>query len=498
MAEHTVSLTANEGIFRGLSKQNMLFHQCVAELVDNAIAAKRLDTKFRVDIIFAPVAGNHDLVDLYVADNCKGMDLALLKKALQLGESATTDSRLNEHGFGLKNALATLSGGNGPWSLWTRVPGTKTTVSAVGPFRPQMTIRDDVPFPTQEFLSADTSTLVKVTTRLSFVRTVQGRGAPTSNLSALRLWLIEHLGVMYRGYLQQDPEADDSSGVIVVSIGSDRLRVPQIPVPLGNRNKVYLEVEIDGKVTKLEYHYGALDEVARDKLVRGERAKYYYQKNIPTQGIDIRLGKRTIATRQFETIWKSKDGKAQISRHNNYNDFLGELRIPELPRGVLSTVNNKSDFNLDDPNWAKIFDVLNQDQYRPVENVREKSETALRDKWVGMLKAVNPEDHITTDRSVWPTGTKIDVYRKTSDGNVLIYELKVGEASPINLYQLKMYWDGLVLDKTGEQPKEATLLVEDFSTRIEEMANMMNTLPTPKKTKPYNFKLERHKDKGLL
>jgi hypothetical protein len=59
-----------------------------------------------------------------------------------------------------------------------------------------------------------------------------------------------------------------------------------------------------------------------------------------------------------------------------------------------------------------------------------------------------------------------------------------------------MYWDGLVLDKK-EYPSEAILLVEEFSTNLEEMANMMNKLPTPSQSKPYNFKIEKLRDKGL-
>ena len=84
----------------------------------------------------------------------------------------------------------------------------------------------------------------------------------------------------------------------------------------------------------------------RDKLIKGKKAKFYYQQNQPTQGIDIRLGKRVIATWQFETIWN-------VSRHNSFNDFVGELLIPDLPRGVLSTTNTKTDFNLDDPDLGK-------------------------------------------------------------------------------------------------------------------------------------------------
>ena len=100
MAEYEVILVANEGIFRGLAKQNMLFHQCVCELIDNAIAAKREDQKFRIEVILS--RRNDDIVDVYVVDDCRGMSLEVFKMALQLGVSATTDNRLNEHGFGMK------------------------------------------------------------------------------------------------------------------------------------------------------------------------------------------------------------------------------------------------------------------------------------------------------------------------------------------------------------------------------------------------------------
>ncbi len=493
MAIHKVPLVANKGIFAGLAKQNMLFHQCVGELVDNAIAATPHQRKFKIDIVFS--SGPPDAVDLYIADNCAGMTLDHLERALQLGEPATTSNRLNEHGFGLKNALATLSGGNGPWKIWTRPTGVKSCFSAEGPFAPEMHVEDSDTFPTEDFLPSDMSTLIKVTVRTSFIQSVQGRGAPAKDLSPLREWLIEHLGVMYRGYLEQDPTTSEEAGVIVVSIKNDSLRVPPIPVPLAQVRTEYLDVELGGNVTKVKYVFGLLDRVKCDQLVRGKPAKFYYQGNIPTQGIDIRLGKRVIATRQFETIWKTDDGQHQLSRHNNYNDFLGELSIGEQPRGILTTVNNKTDFNLDDPDWRKIFERING--IRPPKQPRETSEAELRKKWIKMLKATNPDDTVTDDVNVWPTGTAIDVYRKTPQDRVIIYELKAGTGSPINLYQLKMYWDGLVLDKK-EQPSEAVLLVEDFNNPLELMANMMNQLPVPSGSKPYNFKIERLKDKGLL
>ena len=255
-----------------------------------------------------------------------------------------------------------------------------------------------------------------------------------------------------------------------------------------------------GQTYQLKYNYGTLDEVKRDSLVKGKKAKFYYQGNLATQGIDIRLGDRVIATRQFETIWRGKD-TTQIARHNKYNDFVGELLIPDLPRGVLSTVNNKTDFNLDDAGWNRIFDLMNA--YKPIETAKELGEKELKSKWMSMLKATNPKDRIEDEHCVWNTGVRIDVFRQKAepDNSIILYELKVGSAAPIHLYQLKMYWDGLVI--TGEQPDEAVLLVEDYNSNIEEMANSMNKLAAPlmpdgTQSKQYNFKLTKYSEVNLM
>jgi hypothetical protein len=147
-------------------------------------------------------------------------------------------------------------------------------------------------------------------------------------------------------------------------------------------------------------------------------------------------------------------------------------------------------------------------KFKPIKDIREKSEADLRKKWMNMLKATNPHDVVSDNVAVWPTATKIDVYRKINTTNeIIIYEIKVGRAAPLHLYQIKMYWDGLVLN--GEQPKEAILLVEDYSTNLEQMANLMNLMPPPnfptptsatkaKQSAAYNFLIRKHADVNLL
>jgi hypothetical protein len=491
MAQHEIELIATSGVFRGLAKQNMLFHQCISELIDNSIAQKRKRNSFEVEVIFQDKGEGK--YGVYICDNSNGMDIEKLKNALQLGKEPDPNSdRLHEHGFGLKNSLATLTRGNGFWKIWSKTKDSPIS-SVQGPFGPKMLIEDDDAFPTQDFLPSDLSTIVYAETSIDYIRTVQGRGGPTNDIFKLRKWLIEHLGVFYRGYLTQDAKTYDIDGSIKVSINKDRVRVNPVLVPFSNSEIKRFKVELDGVEYELEYEFGTLDEFKRDKLVQGEKTQYYYLKNIPTQGIDVRLGKRVLATAMLDSIWKTQDGKSQLNRHNDYNDFVGEIRIPNVPRGVLTTVNNKTDFNLDDNGWVKIFDELNK--VKPPKTIREKTEKGLQNKWIEMLKATNPDETISDERNVWPTGVRIDAYRKKENKDIIIYELKVGSAQPIHLYQLLMYWDGLEI--VGETPREAILMVEDYSNTIEEMVSLINSELKTKNGKSYNIKIEKHRDKGL-
>lgn len=116
-----------------------------------------------------------------------------------------------------------------------------------------------------------------------------------------------------------------------------------------------------------------------------------------------------------------------------------------------------------------------------------------------MLKAVSPSDKVTDEVNVWQTGTRIDVTDE-GFGKYVIYELKVAKAEPLNLYQLKMYWDGLVL--AGVQPTEGVLLAQSYTPALKDMADKMNAMPAPNlpdghPSAPYNFKLATHQQKCL-
>lgn len=484
--------------FEGLRRQGMLFHQAVCEIVDDALAATP-EGQAHVAIALAADA-DKNYMSLAIADWGCGMNLDELTNALQLGSLPTGNNRLNEHGFGLNNALACLSDENGTWSIFTRKDkGDYLKVS--GPFDTRMTVETvaNLNLPNNMNLYwEEPSTVVCVRVPMDVVRTVQRQGRRLMNLVLIRTWLTEHLGVTYRGYLEQNPNTMDAYAKIVMTIGENVCFVAPVEVPVMRAYVEILEVELGGESVKMAYRYGALNAAKCETLVQGSRARYYYQNNQPTQGIDIRLGKRVIATAMLSEIWVKENG-SPIQRHNHYNDFVGELCIPELPRGVLATLNNKTGIDRTDPGWEAVFEALQQ--YQPPKNATSYEEAELKRKWVERLCAADDDNDVSTEVSVWPTGTRIDVVASNPMGKYDIYELKVRKAEPQDLYQLRMYWDGLVL--SGVQPTRGTLLADSYTDNLKKMMQMMNELPAPNfpdggPSGKYCFTLATLKEKGLV
>ena len=494
---YEIPINITRKAFEGLRRQGMNFHQAVCEIVDDALAASAQQAL--VCIAFA-ADEDKNYLNMAVADWGCGMDINGLTNALQLGSLPTGNNRLNEHGFGLNNALACLSDEAGTWSIYTRRDkGDYLKVS--GPFDTHMTAAavgaPDLPEGLNLYWD-EPSTVVYIRVPMDTVRTVQRRSSVRlTDLAVLRTLLSEHLGVTYRGYLEQNPDTMDPYAKIAVSIGKNVQFVAPIEVPMTMMQRETLEVELGGEVVTATYIHGLLDKTKCETLVQGCRAKYYYQGNQPTQGIDIRLGRRVIATAQLGEIWRKEDG-TPIARHNSYNDFVGELILPEVPRGVLATLNNKTGIDRSDHGWETVFEAMQE--YPPQKNTLCFSEEELKKKWADLQRSVDDENDVSTEFTVWPTGTRIDVLVSNDAGKCDIYEMKARKAEPLNLYQLKMYWDGLVL--SGVQPTRGTLLAASYSDTMVQMAALMNQLPPPafpdgRPSAQYNFTIATHAEKHL-
>ena len=131
---YEIPINITRKAFEGLRRQGMSFHQAVCEIVDDAIAASK--GQALVCIAFA-ADEDKNYLHMAIADWGCGMDINGLTNALQLGSLPAGDNRLNEHGFGLNNALSCLSDETGTWSIYTRT-GKGDYLKVSGPFDTRM------------------------------------------------------------------------------------------------------------------------------------------------------------------------------------------------------------------------------------------------------------------------------------------------------------------------------------------------------------------------
>ena len=103
--------------FAGISGNFKDFGQTLCELIDNPISNFRAHgIHGRVEIVLEE-QGDH--VDVMVRDNGTGIEN--MDAALTIAARSCAESTLNEHGMGLKHALASINAGeNQHWSIQTR------------------------------------------------------------------------------------------------------------------------------------------------------------------------------------------------------------------------------------------------------------------------------------------------------------------------------------------------------------------------------------------
>jgi hypothetical protein len=437
MPAHPFSTTLDaEHYFQGLARQDMDLHSAVGELVDNALSARKPAEvgdalqPMTVEITLEQSEDEGSVI-VQVADHGIGMTMQdIVSRVFNPGGQGPDPGALNEHGFGLKNALALLTGGNSTeFELLTRSASDEAAseycfLRVTGPLSTNMVVEDDA---TREdwgtdlhFLQeAETGTKVRARVRWKYFRSMYRRGTPGLDFLAARLG--EHLGVMHRHFLQ----GGNHIRISYRRAGQEwtHKEVQAIPVPYeGEHKSVSRTITVDGKEYKFEYDRGTLDYDVKDADAENERGwpyplRSYYQGSNARCGIDIAVRGRVIKSAVFEEIWPD------IAKTVDFNRFVGELRVGADFR----TTNNKTGLDPHADNWETLLSQLGEEgsEFRPEKTTRSESETSLREKLITILKGTFSGASVTKDRSVWGGGIDIDIFLDAGEGNIRLYELKV-------------------------------------------------------------------------
>jgi hypothetical protein len=458
--------------FQGLSRQSLDFPAAVGELIDNALSARvtgvgGISQNMLIEVTIEQISEGKLCVQ--VADPGIGIPLAdIKKKVFNLGGQGTDHGQLNEHGFGLKNALALLTGGNATsFSLITRSAqddlGPDKFLRIDGPLSTSMEVRTDASraewAEDLAFLGdSTTGTKIRVEVAWNYFRSLYRRGTPGLDFLVTRLG--EHIGVMHRYFL-------DEGNKINVSYrgpGGDWVHKEVIPIPVpyeGESTTFTKYIEINGVRYNFTYTRGVLDYSVKNPEAEAERGwpyplRSYYQGSNARCGIDITVRDRVIKTGVFEEVWPD------IAKTVDFNRFVGELKVgPDF-----RTTNNKTGLDPHAANWERLLQRLDDKEFRPEKATRSDSERSLRDRLVHILRGNFPGAKVTPERSVWGGSIAIDIYVDGGESNRRVYELKVTSGRVLDLYQLLAGWDGLV--KEGIKPTNGILVVKDYPQNLQD------------------------------
>lgn len=477
-----------KGIFRGLAQAPLHFHNAIAELIDNAVAAKQEKFNILVDISKSEKTGARDVT---VIDDCLGITLERLQThVFKVGKLPPPGSpHLREHGFGLKNVLAKIEAVKGSWEIWTRdaeASKKRNCYHIKGPLRYKIPIEilPSSKWPTHGPKKA--GTIAKLTIPFAYLQTVTRgtRGRPPSAIGVIVGFLREHFGVFYRGYLEGKPPV----GSVATSVewGEPEPVEPIFP-DYKTRYKVsrFLVRTARGKV----YVEGEHGELEPNSPATKSRL-YYYRISAESQGVDFRIGNRVVATRLVTEIWRSP-------RHPKINPFCGEFKVEPIEGRIPKTLNNKTSIDFDDEVWMDIAAGIRKKVKLPKWK-GARTEAELREELVKQLNAhKRPGDVVEENYDCFSgAGVVVDIYRDEvhRGGEVIIYETKPGKASPLDVYQLRMYWDGIVVD--GKQPAAAILVAKEWTTGAKTVMNFVNSL-TDRNGKNYQLEFKKWDHFGI-
>jgi len=475
-------------IWRGLGGHFDSMSQILNEFLDNSISNFKGNNPIIKNIVICIKELPNKEVLFSIEDS--GTGFKNLDSAFSLGSQDAKDSPMNEHGFGFKHALATANPDNDNWEICSRtkeqsVKGLYTKIKASYKFENFEAFEinvTDIAWPGQ---LNGSGTYMSFTCSENLFKTVT-EGHPGNFGFEKRVeFLIEDIGFTYSNLIK-----DDIANISIVYTdihGTQKNKNVKSVEPdferYINPSKGSTSINLDNNNIKVQYEFGAM---------RDSEHKKYYKRNMSTSGVEIRLNGRVIANNVFKEIWG-------IEKHNSYNYLLIKINlISDEINSLPTTRTSKNGIRKGDKKLEDLFGWIRSYIPEPPKSTKDiDHEVDLFEKLKDLkLRQLPDPKTITTEQNVFKEikeRIRIDLYQKTNAG-LVIYEGKKEFTSVQDLYQLKMYWDGCIID--GLKPDIGILIASNHPSSVTDLIKYINQM-TDSSGNNYNMKLKTWKDEGI-
>lgn len=489
MSEHIIN-NKPEGniIWRGLGGHFDSLSQIINEFIDNSISNFIGSNPIIKNIVISITEKSNREYFISIEDS--GTGIKNIDSAFTLGSQDSKDSPMNEHGFGFKHALATANPDNNNWIICTRTQeqfsnSKYTKINASYKFENFKAIAVDSDVEKWPGQLNGSGTYMGFNCNETLFKTLSEGFSGNYGFDSKIQFLIEDIGFVYCDLIKEDI-ANISIVYTDINGNTNNKNVKAIEPDYEkyiNPGKGSTKVDLDGNSVDLDYEFGAM---------KDSNYKKYYKKNMSTSGVEIRLNGRLIAYSLFKEIWG-------IEKHNSFNYLLIKLNLKSKNSKFLPTTRtSKNGIRKGDTKLESIYSWVRGYLPVPQKSIKDiDHEIDLFEELCKMKKIHLPDPKtVTTEQKVFKEikdSIRIDLYEKTNNG-IKIYEGKKDFTSIQDIYQLKMYWDGCVIDNI--QPNIAILIASNHPQTVKDLIKYVNQMKDSNGNN-YNFQLKVWKDEGI-
>jgi len=481
----------NNYLWKGLGGNFDTLTQIIGEFIDNSLSdfIKNPDNPVRqITISFEELPAAKYQVT--VEDTGRG--IADLDEAFSIGGTEAKLSSLNEHGFGMKHALAAANPDNASWRIMTRTPsdekaGVYSLIKAPFQMEGQQVQRIQGMWPGT---IQTTGTIIEFAVDKHWLSTItRGLKGSYSRLDSIATILNEDIGFTY-------------GPLISKAVGSIQIRTKSLNDPVYKTMNVSEVKPVSTKTFppgrgSTKYDLGKGEVTLNYEFLEAERSDYkrYYLANISTSGVEVRINGRAFETGLFSEIWP-------VEKHNSYNSLLIRIDIEsDDPERLPATTTTKAGIRRDDAKFEALLGWIKQKMSTPKREAKNSKEELdlfeqLRNLKYSQLRQFDPSMIIDNEKYAFETldeRIRIDLFQSFLN-QITIYEGKIDKSTPLDVYQLQMYWDGLVLD--GMKVEKAILIASEHPKSVKTLAELKNEYEDQNGDK-YVIELRTWRDEGI-
>lgn len=478
-------------LWKGLGGNFDSLMQIINEFIDNSFSNFIKNDQIDIKKIFLRIEELPELkYKISIEDTGSGIED--LESAFSIGNKTSQSSSLNEHGFGMKHALAAANKENNNWKVITRTEADKEkdTYSIIEApfhiFKQKVRKVSGNEWPGK----LPTGTIIEFEVEKHWVDTItRGLKGNYQKLSSIVFILAEELGYTYGYFISQSIAPITIQYKDLTMTKTENIDVPEI-------KPVYKET-INPGIGSTKYDLGDGDVDINYEFLQAEESNYkkYYKANMSTSGVEIRVNGRLLEKNLFTEIWG-------VEKHNSYNYILVRINvISNVKNRLPATTTNKGGLRQDDPKLEKIYQWIKSKLPQPKKRASLSDHETdlfnqLKDKKMKVYTPIDSSVVVDRERYAFTSVNekiRIDLYQSLQNINT-IYEGKKDKTTPQDVYQLLMYWDGLIMDNVPVD--KAVLIASEHPESVQALVDVKNE-STDARGKKYAIEIKTWRDEDI-